>query len=579
MKPALAIEEPDGSRAYLHPLTGERVPSVTTVLKCISKPALDGWAARTTARYASQHWDELDGMDPADRLETLKTAYEEESRPKRDKGTLVHEICDSWAKGTPSRIDKSVDSYMSQFFAFLGDVNPVYVETECTMWNRRHGYAGTADAIAMIEDHCTLIDIKGLALDTPLPTPSGWTTMGAVQVGDELFDSAGRPCRVTAKSGIHFKPCRRMRFDDGSEIICDHDHRWVTMTGVSRASQQLRESVVTADEIARTLRGSNGQRHHRVTLAGALHLDGVELPVHPYVLGCWLGDGNRSRGEISKPDEELFENIAACGYEVGPDIATEERCRTHTVYGLRAQLRAAGFLGSKTVPDIYLRASRGQRLALLQGLMDTDGTWNRRRQQAVFGYVTNKALAMAVRELALSLGQRATLFTSMVSGFGKQVEAYSVAFAPRFMNPFRLPRKAALAENRLLCPTAKGGRRIIHSAEPCVSVRTQCITVDSPDQTYLCGEAMIPTHNTGRGVYPEYGLQVSALSHCEFIVDADGNEWEMPEVTRHALLHLRPRSWRLVPVYEAEDCFSTFLAARRIWEWNTEIAPHVLGES
>jgi len=68
---------------------------------------------------------------------------------------------------------------------------------------------------------------KALALDTPLPTPDGWTTMGDVKVGDVMFDDAGAPCRVTAATDVmHDRGCYRVRFSDGSWIIADADHLW-----------------------------------------------------------------------------------------------------------------------------------------------------------------------------------------------------------------------------------------------------------------------------------------------------------------------------------------------------------------
>ena len=158
--PVLAVTRPDGTRMYTNPATGETAPSVTTILKYISKPALTSWGAKTTARYAAEHWDDLTEMDPADRLETLIKVHEEESRPKRERGTLVHALCEAFAKGTMPVIEKSIDSYMTQFFKFLGEVSPRYVETEATMWNRQYGYAGTCDAVAVIGKDTVLIDIK-----------------------------------------------------------------------------------------------------------------------------------------------------------------------------------------------------------------------------------------------------------------------------------------------------------------------------------------------------------------------------------------------------------------------------------
>lgn len=338
-----------------------------------------------------------------------------------------------------------------------------------------------------------LPDYKGLALDTVIPTPEGATTMGQLSVGDQVFAADGSRCTVTAKSEVHWRTCYRIRFDDGSTVICDDEHRWLTTSG--------RENRVTAVRTTEEIRDSlhlYGQAHHRIALAGPLQLDDVDLPADPYVLGCWLGDGSVGAGRISKPDGELFDHIAARGYEVAP-VPAGPKCPTRTIYGLQPQLRAAGVLDHKAIPDSYLRAGYSQRLDLLRGLMDTDGSWNRTRKRAVFTTV-EKALAEQVRDLACSLGQRAVVSSYTAKGYGKTLTAYRVVFRPVDLMPFQLSRKADLITTTAATRTRQ---RLIVAVEPMPTVPTQCITVDSPDSTYLCTESMIPTHNTAAKVDPD----------------------------------------------------------------------------
>lgn len=159
--PPLAITQPDGSRKYVHPVTGEVCPSVTSILKVISRPALDGWAARLTAKYAVDNWQELSEADPAERLETLKHVHENERQVKADRGSLVHDMADMWAKGSSMiHVTKSTEGFMTQFYGFLADVNPEYLESEATCWNRTYGYAGTLDFVAKIDGEVVLVDIK-----------------------------------------------------------------------------------------------------------------------------------------------------------------------------------------------------------------------------------------------------------------------------------------------------------------------------------------------------------------------------------------------------------------------------------
>ncbi len=76
---------------------------------------------------------------------------------------------------------------------------------------------------------------KALALDTPIPTPQGWTTMGEVRVGGEVFDEHGQRCTVTAATPVmHGRPCYEVEFSDGTIIVADEQHLWQTDTTAGR---------------------------------------------------------------------------------------------------------------------------------------------------------------------------------------------------------------------------------------------------------------------------------------------------------------------------------------------------------
>lgn len=360
-----------------------------------------------------------------------------------------------------------------------------------------HQLSGVVDIIEteVGSKQLKIVDLKGLALDTPLPTPTGWTTMGEVAVGDKLFASDGTICTVTAKSDVHFNPCYRMVFDDFTEIICDHEHYWKTLSGKQRYQQQ--ERVLTTKEIKDTLFSDDAhpQRHHRIINHDPLELPEVDLPIHPYVLGFWLGDGKHTSGEITSGDPEVFDTFRELGYRVGGNIDKHSsNCETRSVYGLKGHLVDLNLYGNKHVPEVYLRASTRQRLELLRGLMDSDGTWNKVRNQCSFTN-TNLALAEAVYELVQSMGWNANFWSGPYSGFGVTGTAFYVNFVPYGMNPFCLSRKAdqVRIEGSVECR-----RRLVQEVVPIDTVPTQCITVDSADRTYLCGKQMVVTHNTGQ---------------------------------------------------------------------------------
>lgn len=328
------------------------------------------------------------------------------------------------------------------------------------------------------------LDWKGLALDTPLPTPTGWTTMGEVAVGDELLGSDGKPCTVVGKSAVKNIDCYQITFDDGTKVTCDHEHLWL-VNGEVLPVTAIKESLLR-----------NGKKWRAVLNAAPVELPDADLPIHPYVLGLWLGDGKHTSGEMCKPDDWVWTKIQDIGYAIGGDISSSDRCRTHTIKGIRGHLAALGVLGDKHIPQRYLRASKQQRLQLLQGLFDADGNANPTRKTAVFTN-TNERLSDGVVELLASLGQRPSKSKVAATGFGKTVWAYPVEFRPQlWLNPFSLPRKAVRIDPQW--GPGHSYRRLILSVEQVPSVPTQCVSVDSPDHTYLCTEKFLVTHNTGK---------------------------------------------------------------------------------
>ena len=158
--PVLAQEQPDGTRLYCHPKTGELAPSVTTILKQVAKPKLVGWSARIAAEYAISEWDALTGLSSYEKKEAIRWAHDREREKASDLGTLVHVALDAWAKGEPHEHPGEVDPYLNSFTKFLMEKRPRFIRTEVTTWNRTHEYAGTADAIISLGGETWLIDYK-----------------------------------------------------------------------------------------------------------------------------------------------------------------------------------------------------------------------------------------------------------------------------------------------------------------------------------------------------------------------------------------------------------------------------------
>jgi hypothetical protein len=158
--PCLATTTPDGRRVYKHPVTGEEVPAVSTVIGMIAKPNLIGWAAKMGADYAVANWDYLTLSTDAEKISGIKNAHREYADSRGVIGDTVHEAIDAFQKGEPATWDKQTGSYVTQFINFMMDVQPVFLETEVTVWSRKYGYAGTADWIADIGGDIILGDNK-----------------------------------------------------------------------------------------------------------------------------------------------------------------------------------------------------------------------------------------------------------------------------------------------------------------------------------------------------------------------------------------------------------------------------------
>lgn len=381
---------------------------------------------------------------------------------------------------------------------------------------------------------------KALSLDTPIPTPNGWIAMREIRVGDVVFDDQGKPTTVLEVHSImEGHDCFAVTFDDGEQIIADAEHLWITekrtegcasnrgraMRGVPRASwANWRRKIRSTSEIAQTLRYKNGcyfSANHSIALAGALQTPPADLPITPYILGLWLGNGDSdcARLTIGAIDEHSICALVNAEGEplrrqrsIGnraPRWAFSDGVRGGSkiarVGSMQARLRMLGLLGNKHIPRNYLRASIEQRLALLQGLCDTDGS---AAGKGVVEWVTvTPQLAEGFHELLSSLGIKAAMprpCPRRVNGRPAQ-DAYRFNFSPREeMHVFRLNRKqrqmTVLTKRRRLSQD----RRIV-ACELVPSVPVRCIGVASDSQLFLAGRGMIPTHNTpmaaGIGLY------------------------------------------------------------------------------
>lgn len=364
---------------------------------------------------------------------------------------------------------------------------------------------------------------KALALDTRIPTPSGDRTIGDIKQGDYVFNEQGKPVKVLGTSEI-FKDrkCYEITFEDGEKIICDENHKWTVQTKNTRrraayiptsnrkgraqhklddyACITLQTFEMVNDFVRIRADGKGNEYKYRVPISQPLEYPEREL-FSPYILGLWLGDGDKKDNRIAcgKDDlQTLIENIKRENIEV---LSVKEfggkyevRIGTHTSHrnNVRDALRALGVWKDKHIPEEYFTASVEQRYELLKGLMDTDGMCSK-SGQCSFSQ-KSKRMTDDVSRLLSSLGIKHSVIARKAICNGKLCDYFGITFwVDKAHTCFKYERKTSRLKEKL------APRMLYKSIIDIKEVEnrdTKCICVDNPRGLFVCGERNTVTHNS-----------------------------------------------------------------------------------
>ena len=366
--------------------------------------------------------------------------------------------------------------------------------------------AGQVDLIVKQGNDIYIIDHKGLPLDTPILTSSGWSTMKDLKVGDKVFDKDGNLCTVTVKSSVHHNPCYKINFDNSESIVADMDHRWLISFKLAKPTKKnptgFKNVIMTTIELKTyldSLEKRNSYNIPKILNAKPLNIEEKKLLIDPYVLGVWLGDGSKSCGVITQAkDSPVWFELESRGYKLGPNLnhnSDRKNVEMRTVYGLISQLKYLNLIDNKHIPEEYMLSSHNQRLDLLRGLMDTDGSFNKIRHRYIMN-TSQKWQVEDLNKLLSTLGVKSTIFDVINTCEGKKFPGWNLCFTTDEFNPF-------LTRNQEITNIVKKDNnsfRNITSVESVETVPTQCIAVDSPSHTYLCTHSLIVTHNTNKEI-------------------------------------------------------------------------------
>ena len=359
---------------------------------------------------------------------------------------------------------------------------------------------------------------KAGRLSTPVLTPKGWTTMGAIRPGDEVIGSDGEPTKVLQIHPQGIMPIYRVTMSDGSSTECTSQHLWNIQTSNDRAYFKKygreRWRTVETSEIAEII--ARGKRRHTyIPMVEPVQYQADIMPMDPYALGLLLGDGSivNTTPTFTKPEVELHDALAKAfpEHEIhvvdasrGTITIVDPTSSRSVANSVTDQLRSLGLWGhrswEKFIPECYLRASVEDRLALLQGLLDTDG-WvqhNTIGNTSAYFSTTSEALKDGVVELVESLGGQVRIQYKPApkfqnDGVGRPAWSIRVRLPGQF-EPFRLTRKLDEWRSGRTEKDTEPTRRIV-SVEYVDDDEALCITVANPDGLYVT-EHFIVTHNS-----------------------------------------------------------------------------------
>lgn len=351
---------------------------------------------------------------------------------------------------------------------------------------------------------------RQLCLETELPTPNGFVKLKNLKEGDQLFDENGKACNITKMHPIQESPeSYRVTFDDGVSIDACSEHQWSTYSRNERRKKRG-SSIRNTKEIFDTLK-SCGESNHSISNCLPVEYSEKELLIDPYLLGIWLGDGDRY-GRIESAEPEVLQNfehtLTASSQNHKSNFSPNgSKSASYRVLGLTTKLTSLGLVRNpnrhlknnqlglyrKQIPNLYLQSSYEQRIALLQGLMDSDGCCYKDGRCEFTQVESRKELFFQVKELVESLGIKTRYYHKESWRYkDRYQDKYSLMFVTD-KPVFRLARKL---ERLHKIVKTKSSHRFIVSVEPIDSKPMRCITVNSPSHLYLVTRSYIPTHNT-----------------------------------------------------------------------------------
>lgn len=423
-------------------------------------------------------------------------------------------------------------------------ITDLYGDNDCeftldvSKYSERQPYDYQVEGIKKLycNDRFILADDMGLGkavpVNTLIYTPYGTTKIGDLNINDKVIGSDGKPYNVTGIYPQGTKDIYKITFNDGYSILCSDEHLWSVSSsnyGKNTNNSRIKKSLVLSTKqmsdkdcdiivsgdsynyskkyrIKTHYKQPNGNLKWQIPIVKPIEFynDDDVLPIDPYLLGIYLGDGHFLNRAVTislleSDFDEIFNGIETNRARSCNKIKTLYINLNDRLVNLKLNNHKSH---NKFIPNIYKYSSIENRLAILQGLMDTDGHCMYKKNNKNFlgteFCTVSEQLCDDVAEIVHTLGgicrKSSRIPTYTYKGEKKQGQrAYRLNVKlPHGMNPFRLKRKAEKYLPPQKYPT---GRYIKNIEKLNYKEESVCISVDSPDKLYVIEHAIV-THNT-----------------------------------------------------------------------------------
>ena len=364
-------------------------------------------------------------------------------------------------------------------------------------------------------------------------TTEGWKLHGDLQVGDYVFDIEGNPTMVEVV-GEPLPMDMELEFTNGVVVQTHSDHEWVLRRRKNSTWDVIETKNILTNRLGqpRKLTNYRNESNFKLPNTPRLLMPNIDLPMDPYVMGLFLGDGSKKDPIITHhPDEtEAVAEVARRGYKITGQktyVSSNNGLGCATCFGnktigsrLLDEMKSSGVFQNKHIPKIYFTSGTSQRLELLAGLIDSDGSYIASRNYYTIS-TTSKVLHRDYLELIRGLGFHASCGTKKATLYPESSrqnnERYDIYFYPNNIDiPVMLERKKALFRST---PQLRRGIKRVDKIDGPLG---RCIQVASPTGTYLVTRDLIPTHNSelasislpawALGSHPDWKIIISSYS-------------------------------------------------------------------